>query len=164
MRNYIILAIFAVILAGCATSYQKQGFTGGFSEIRLGKNIFKVTFNGNVYTSRERASDFALLRSAELALKNGFKYFIIVNSEKYAKTEEYTTPITSYTTGSAYGTGNYAYGNTTTTTTGGQTYFYSKPSSTDTIVGFKKKPDVKGLVYNAEFVIKSIKNKYGIKN
>ncbi|NOZ84016.1 MAG: hypothetical protein GXP60_04290 [Epsilonproteobacteria bacterium] len=163
MRNYIILAISAVILTGCATSYQKQGFTGGFSETRLGKNIFKVTFNGNVYTSRERASDFALLRSAELALKNGFKYFIIVNSEKYAKTEAYTTPITSYTTGSAYGTGNYAYGNTTTTTTGGQTYFYSKPSSTNTIVAFKKKPKVKGLIYNAKFVIKSIRNKYGIK-
>ncbi len=163
MRNYIILAIFATILTGCATSYQKQGFTGGFSETRLGKNIFKVTFNGNVYTSRERASDFALLRSAELALKNGFKYFIIVNSEKYAKTETYTTPTTSYTTGSAYGTGNYAYGSTTTTTTGGQTYFYSKPSSTDTIVGFKKKPNIKGLVYSARFVIKSIKDKYGIK-
>ena len=99
-----------------------------------------------------------------MALENGFKYFIIVDSEKYTKTGAYTTPTTSYTTGSAYGTGSYVYGSATTTTTGGQTYFYSKPRSTNTIVGFKEKPKIDGLVYDAEFIVKSIKGKYGIKN
>ncbi len=164
MKNYIILVIFAAILTGCATVYQKQGFTGGFSETQLGENIFRVTFKGNAYTSRERVSDFTLLRCAELALEKEFKYFIIVDSEKYTKTGAYTTPTTSYTTGSAYGTGSYAYGSATTTTTGGQTYFYSKPRSTNTIVGFKEKPKIDGLLYDAEFIVKSIKGKYGIKN
>ncbi len=164
MKNYIILVIFAAVLTGCATAYQKQGFTGGFSETQLGENIFRVTFKGNAYTSRERVSDFTLLRSAELALENGFKYFIIVDSEKYTKTGTYTTPTTSYTTGSAYGTGSYAYGSATTTTTGGQTYFYSKPRSSNTIIGFKEKPKIDGLVYDAEFIVKSIKGKYGTKN
>lgn len=164
MRHHIILAILVAILAGCATAYQKQGFTGGFAETRLGENIFQVSFKGNAYTSRERASDFTLLRSAELALENGFNYFVIVESEKYTKTGAYTSPTTSHTTGSAYGTGNYAYGSATTTTSWGQTYIYSKPRSTNTIVGFKEKPNIEGLVYDAAFIVKSIKGKYGIKN
>ena len=155
---------FIVVLTGCATAYQKQGFTGGFSETHLGENVFQVTFKGNAYTSQERASDFTLLRSAELVLENGFKYFIIVDSEKYTKKGAHTTPTTSRTTGSVYGTGNYAYGSATTTTSGGQTYIYSKPRSTNTIVGFKEKPRVGGLVYEAAFIVKSIEGKYGIKN
>ncbi len=67
MRNHITLAIFAVILVGCATVYQRQSFTGGFSETQLGENIFQVSFKGNAYTSRKRASNFTLLRSAGLA-------------------------------------------------------------------------------------------------
>lgn len=164
MRNQIIMVVISIILSGCSTTYQKQSFTGGFSETQLSENIFQVTFKGNAYTSRERASDFTLLRSAELSLENGFKYFIIVDSEKYTKTSTHTTPTSSYTTGSAYGSGNYAYGSATTTTTGGQTYVYSKPRSTNTIVGFKEKPEGSGLVYEAEFVIKSIKAKYEIEN
>jgi hypothetical protein len=158
------MVAFSIILVGCATSYQKRGLTGGFSDTQLGENIFQVSFKGNAYTSRERASDFTLLRSAELSLENGFKYFVIVDSEKYTKTSTHTTPTTSYTTGNAYGSGNYAYGSATTTTTGGQTYVYSKPRSTNTIVGFKDKPKTGGLAYEAEFVIKSIKAKYDIKN
>lgn len=162
MRKHIILTIIFVLLAGCATAYKQEGFTGGFSETQLGENIFQVSFKGNAYTSRERASDFSLLRSAELAMENGYKYFIIVESEKYTKTGAYTTPTTSYTTGSAYATGNYAYGSATTTTSGGHTYVYSKPRSTNTIVCFKEKPNVDGLIYDAAFITQSIKKKYGI--
>ena len=164
MRNHILIAVLVAILTGCATPYQKHGFTGGFSETQLGENIFQVSFAGNAYTGSGRASDFTLLRSAELALENGFNYFIIVDSEKYTEAGSYTTPTNSYTTGSAYGTGNYAYGSATTTTTGGQTYFYSKPTSTNTIVCFKEKPSIEGLVYEAAFIVKSVKGKYAINN
>ncbi len=164
MKNYIILVTFAVILSGCATPYHKKGLMGGFSETQLGENIFRVTFKGNGFTSPERASDFTLLRSAEVALENGFKYFIIVDSEKYTEIEAFTTPTTSYTTGSVYGDGSYAHINATTTTYGGQTYFISKPSSTNTIVCFKEKPKIDGVVYDAELIVRSIRDKYGIKN
>lgn len=156
MKNYIILAIISVIMTGCATAYHKRGLTGGFSETQIGENVFRVTFKGNAYTSRERVSDFTLLRSAELALENGYKYFVIIDSEKYTKKEVYAVPKSSYTTGSAYGA--------TTVTSGGQTFIYSKPSSTNTIICFKEKPKTDGMVYDAEFIVKSIKDKYGIKN
>ena len=162
MRALFILALATVLLGGCATTYQPNSFTGGYSETQLGENIFQVSFRGNGYTSRERASDFSLLRSAEVALENGFRYFVIVESEKGSKVGAYTTPTTSYTTGSAYGSGNYAYGSATTTTYGGQTYFISKPRATNTILCFKEKPEINGLVFDAEFVAKSIRQKYNL--
>jgi hypothetical protein len=163
MKTSVVLIIAAFLLASCATDYQKQGFSGGFSETRLSENIFRVSFGGNVFTSRERASDFNLLRSAEIALKSGFSYFVIVNSEVYSKTITYTTPTTSHTTGSAYVYGNYVHGSATTRTTGGRTYYFSKPGTTNTIVCFKDKPEIGGLVYDAYYLFKSIKGKYGIK-
>lgn len=164
MKNTFLVLILAIMIGGCATMYQRVGFTGGYSETQLGENVFQVSFRGNGYTSYQRASDFSLLRSAEIALENAYNYFIIVDSEKYSKTCAYTTPTRSYTTGSAYGYGNYAYGSATTTTYGGQTYFISKPRAANTIVCFKEKPDINGLVYDSEFVARSIRTKYGIKD
>jgi hypothetical protein len=161
MKKVTSLLIFVLLLVGCATAYQPKGFSGGFSETQLGENIFQVSFRGNGYTRSERASDFSLLRSAEVAIEHGFKYFVIVESGKDSTISAHTTPTQSYTTGSAYGAGNYAYGSATTTTYGGQTYFISKPRITNTILCFKEKPEINGLVFEAAFVARSIKQKYG---
>jgi uncharacterized protein YceK len=158
MRVLSILALVVILFSGCATTYQRQSFTGGFSETQLGENIFQVTFRGNGYTNRERATDFSLLRSAEITLENGYRFFIIVESGRGSKVSMHTEPTTSHTTGS-YGSGQF---NATTTTNGGQTYFVSKPSTTNTILCFKEKPSTGGLVFDAEFVAKSLKQKYGI--
>ena len=162
MTKLLSLILLGAFLSGCATEYQRQGFSGGYSETQLGENIFQVSFRGNGYTRGERASDFALLRSAEVASENGFRYFIVVESGRDSSLSTYTTPTQSYTTGSAYGYGNTAYGSATTTTYGGQTYLIRKPSATNTIVCFKEKPDGAGLVFDAEFVMRSLKSKYGI--
>ena len=161
MKNLIAFTIVVLILQGCATSYQKKGFTGGFSETQLDENVFSVSFRGNAYTDRERVADFTLLRSAELTLENGFQYFAIIDANSYTKHSTYTTPTTSHTTASAYGTGNYAYGNATTTTTGGQTYNISKPSASNTIVCFKEKPE-SIFTYNAQFIYNNVRQKYDI--
>lgn len=163
MKNIIIVAIAALLLQACATSYQKSGFSGGYSETQLDENVFNVSFRGNGYTRRERVADFTLLRSAELTLDNGFQYFAIIDANSYTSNSTYTTPTTSYTTGSAYGSGNYAYGSATTRTTGGQTYNISKPSSSNTIVCFKEKPE-SVFTYNAKFIYKNIRQKYDIKD
>jgi hypothetical protein len=161
MKKLIAVTFSALILQGCATSYQKTGFSGGYSETQLDENVFTVSFRGNGYTGRERVADFTLLRSAELTLEKGYQYFAIIDENSYTSNSTYTTPTTSHTTGSAYGAGNYAYGSATTTTTGGQTYNISKPSSSNTIVCFKEKPEA-GFTYNANFIYKNIRQKYGI--
>ena len=155
MRKWIILIMTIFIMSGCATKYKSVGFSGGYSETRLGSNIFNVSFRGNGYTSRERATDFTLLRSAELCLQNGFKYFIITNSEKH--TDLYTTPKSYDTSGTINGSSFDA----TTTQSGGITF--RKPSINNTVVCFTKKPKMNGLIYDANFITKSIKTKYEIK-
>lgn len=161
MKQLLTIIMIAIFLQGCATSYKSKGFGGGYSETQLDENVFKVSFRGNGYTSEERASDFTFLRSAELVLKNGYKYFVVIDAKNETINNTYTTPTTSNTTANVYGSGNYAYGNATTITSGGQTYNISKPSSSNTIVCFKEKP-ANVFSYSAEFICKSISQKYGI--
>lgn len=158
-----ILLLAVILMSGCATGYQAQGFKGGFSETQLDHNVFVVTFRGNGFTSLETASDFSLLRSAELALQNGYKYFAIIDGQTYLNNSTYTTPTTSNTTANAYVSGNNIYGNATTTTYGGQTFNISKPNVSNTIFCFKEKPE--GVyVYNAQFLFESLTSKHGIAN
>lgn len=156
--------ITVALLAGCATSYQAQSFSGGFSETQLDKNVFRVTFKGNGYTQSERAEDFALLRSAELTLKHGFTHFAIIDGRQSNDYGVMTTPTQSYTTGSVTSYGNTAYGSAHTTTTGGQSFIIKKPSSTNTIVCFNGKPENGMFVYDAQFIYTSLTAKYGIQH
>jgi len=148
MKSYLLGAVFlAILLTSCATDYEKHGFTGKSSETQLGENIFQISFKGNADASRERTTDFTLLRSAEVAVEKGFRYFIIVDSEKYSKTGTYTTPAADHTTGSANGV---------------KTYTHSKPTTMNTIVCFKDKLEEGRLVYDASLVARSIRDKYGM--
>jgi hypothetical protein len=161
MRTLAAISL-AVLLGGCATAYQPEGFSGGFSETQLDTNIFRVSFRGNGYTRAERAEELALLRSAELTLKNGFTHFAIIDSRSREQLGTYTTPTQSYTTANATAYGNSAYGTARTTTYGGQTFMISEPSTTNTIMCFNGKPNIQALVYDAQFVCNSLGQKYGV--
>jgi len=155
--------LLALSALGCATGYHAHGLSGGFSETQLDDNVFQVTFGGNGYTSRERAADFTLLRSAEVARSNGFSFFIIVEKADRTGYSTYTNPTKSHTTASATSYGSTAYGSATTTTSGGESYLMQKPGLANTIVCFKERPqNIQGLVYNAEFVYRSLTQKYGM--
>ena len=159
-----LLSMFLLILAlaACSTSYQPKGFGGGYSETQLDANVFRVSFRGNGYTNADRAEELALLRSAELSLKSGFTHFVIIDGQSSATHSTYTTPLQATTTGSASVYGNTVYGNSTTNFTGGETYHITKPSTTNTIMCFKGKPEIGGLVYDAQFVFNSLAQKYGV--
>lgn len=127
-----------IILSGCATSYQPNAITGGYSETQLSENSFSVNFRGNGYTSRERVEDFTLLRSSELALKNGFNYFVLASDNI-----DYDYSVDSYSK---------------------KNYDVTKyPTSSYKIICFKEKPSGNIMVYSAEFISKNIKDKYSIK-
>lgn len=160
LKKSICLLLLTILITGCATSYQSKGFTGGFSETQLDENVFQVFFEGNAYTSSQRAIDFTLLRSAELTTEHGFDFFVIVDSQNSTNINTVTSPITSQTSGSAHVSGNHIFGSSTTRTTGGQTTVYSRPSTRNTIVMFRERPEISAIVYSADFVRTSIRNKY----
>lgn len=77
-----IVALAALALVACATTYKSRGLSGGFSETRLSETTFEVRFQGNGYTSRERVNQLLLRRCAELTLEAGRRYFEIVGSDQ----------------------------------------------------------------------------------
>jgi len=168
----VLLLLF--IVSACATPYQRRGFTGGYSESRLAPNIFRVDFQGNGYTGWDRAYDFMLLRSADLTLQNGFKYFVIVDTKESSTQMVITTPTTTQTTvsGNSVGTvnnfgsfGTYhgtTYGTATTHTYGGHSFLITKPRTSNTNICFKEPPEDAQMVFDAEFMQRSLKAKYTI--
>lgn len=158
MKKLAILIIFLFFAQGCAnyspTTYQEYAYRGGYSSTQLDDNIFKVVFKGNGYTSREKVEDFALLRSAEIALEHGFQYFAILDEDDYVKTSVHTSEPTYHTTSDGLG-------GATTTTSGGKTTTVSKPTASNTILLLREKPKT-GLTYNANFIFREIRNKYEI--
>ena len=164
MRRAAFVILCGLLLASCATSYQRQGFTGGFDETQLGPNLYRVSFKGNGFTSADRASDLALLRCAELTLQSGFRYFAVVDSRAGTTQSAFTTPTQSYTTGTAtastYGSTTNISGQARTTTYGGDTIIITKPSATNTIVMFKSQSEFAGMTYDADFIYRSLGTKY----
>lgn len=129
-----------VFLLGCSTGYNKKGLKGGYSETQVDSNVYEVTFIGNGYTSMERASDFNLLRCAELTLGNGYNYFVVKNQGDRSN--------------QTYMMNNYG-GNTA------MIHRINKPGFTRYIEMHNEKPD--GMSYNAVYVSKNIKDKYSIR-
>ena len=161
MMKMQIAVLAALLLAGCATPYQRTGFSGGFSETRLQENAFSVSFRGNGYTSRERSTDFALLRCAELTLENGFKFFVITDSAQDTKTAYYNTGGSSQTYGTVNTIGNTSYGSFNTYHSGSTTVPIHKPRSAYTIFCFKEKPEG-AMAFDAAYLADSIRQKHGI--
>lgn len=158
----LFVIVAAAFVSGCATPYQPDGFTGGYSDTQLQPDVFRVYFRGNGYTSGQRAQDFAMLRAAGICLQHGFGYFALLNERNSTSTQTVTTPGYASTTGSASGYGNSATYSGSTYYSPGQTVTIDKPHASLMIRCFKTKP--KGThAFDATFLQKSLKQKYDIK-
>ena len=104
----IFIICLPIFLVSCATGYQPLNDSSGYWDERIepSSNKFTIGYDGNKWHSnpvnqKERVMDLALLRSAEVALENGFKYFIVSDSKVYTeKTRSLQGSITSNTTAS----------------------------------------------------------------
>ncbi|MFZ0266148.1 CC0125/CC1285 family lipoprotein [Caulobacter sp.] len=84
MKRLIILAFSAALLTACTTAptlYAPQTVArgAGYSEYRLEDGRYRVTFRGNPGASANQVSDYVLLRSAELALRDGYDWFRVAD-------------------------------------------------------------------------------------
>lgn len=100
----------------------------------------------------DEAEELALLRSAELTLKNGFTHFAIVDGVSRSDGTQ--------STGVGVGVGNAMRG-TSMGISVGSSYSASKPSTTNTIICFSGKPsDFNGIVYDAKFLFDTFSKKF----
>ena len=81
-RASVAILVIAVCGLACATAYQSKRLSGGFEETRLGEGMYQVRFQGNGYTSQDKASQFLLRRCAELTLEQGGRYLAIGNADR----------------------------------------------------------------------------------
>jgi hypothetical protein len=84
MFRVLLVAAVAVSLASCATPYAQQGFTGGFDVQELRPDVFRVSFQGNGYTTRETVQVYWLYRCAQLAIEKGFNGFEILSDMQFS--------------------------------------------------------------------------------
>ena len=138
---FIVCALAAAALTGCATPYQPQSLLGGLSETQLGPDVYKIYFNGNGFTSRQRAQDFVMLRGAELCLKSGYHYFGLMSSADGATGDTFTA--------GSYGRGGFFAASGTVW----------KPRSDIFVRFFRDKPK-DGFVLDAKFIYDSLRSKY----
>lgn len=89
-------------VAGCTTvtPYQPdlpgQRASGGYSEQRIGDGRYQVTFSGNSLTSRDRVEGYLLYRAAELTVRDGYDWFLVVDRLTEREAQTYAVPDPSY--------------------------------------------------------------------
>ncbi len=100
-RALFAAALGAALLGACvtATPYQPlgargTGASGGFSDVRLAADRYRVTFAGNSMTTRERVETYLLYRAAELTADRGYDGFTIVDraTDRDVETRVYRDP------------------------------------------------------------------------
>jgi hypothetical protein len=83
MFRVLVMAAVAVSLASCATGYQQNSITGGFDTKELRPDVYRVSFQGNGFTTRETVQTYWLNRCAELAIEKGYAGFEILTDMRF---------------------------------------------------------------------------------
>ena len=77
------MAAMAVMLASCSTPYQQSSLIGGSDVKELRPDVYRVSFQGNGYTTKESVQVYWLYRCAELAIEKGFWGFEILSDMQF---------------------------------------------------------------------------------
>lgn len=178
MRLRLLPALLAVLAcSGCAklaanllgepTPYQSFNGSswnarkyGGFSEIQLSPGIYRVSFAGDGFTPIGVATDMALLRSAELTLRQGCTHFAVIGGTDHVQLSHGATPSTTSVTGYQQ-LGNTVYA--TTTTRPGTTTTLALPTATHTVLMCRERAAAAAvLMLDARDIAEQLSRKYGV--
>ena len=152
-----IIALLPILIIGCATNYIAKGGDSGYSSMQINESSYRVSFDGNELTSAERATDFALLRCAELTMNGNFRFFTIIRDESFVEKKEIVEPSTISIKTEAVAKDST---HTTTTITPGRTTSHSMPRISYIITCMNEKPNQ--LYYDAKIISDEIRRKYKI--
>jgi hypothetical protein len=88
----------SVLFCSCATPYKPLDHHYGYSERQVSNNVYEVSFVANGNSSYERASNFAMLRAAEIALSRKANSFAILDVVNLSSARTYRTQSHPYRT------------------------------------------------------------------
>jgi hypothetical protein len=73
MLNRVIIVMAFLLIAGCATPYQRMGFSGGYKDGHIRDNIYFVEVSTNAFTDQTTAAQYFHRRAKEVCLENGYR-------------------------------------------------------------------------------------------
>lgn len=83
-NNKILPILFSfVFIFSCSTPYQPKSMLGGYSEVKILDNLYRVQFEGNQHSKPEKIQNYLMYRCAELTQEMGYDYFAIVSEERH---------------------------------------------------------------------------------
>lgn len=132
MFKKLILIALVALLSGCVTPYESAGLMGGYSDMQLNDDIYKVSFIGNGYSSHEHVQNMLLRRCAELTRNKGYKYFVVLTSDAERKDSQFSTPVTISTQSTGFSSGHFS-GNNYGSSYGGHFNTFGSSSSNTVI-------------------------------
>ena len=96
MCKFLISCAVALSISGCVTfetpyQHHNEWTGGGFDELQLSENSWKVSFKATEFDDIDRMEDLCWLRFAELTINNGYKYFSVVTRDNTSEVGSYTT-------------------------------------------------------------------------
>lgn len=79
MKAFVVLAL-TLVLAGCSlTPYQPMKSIGGYDDLKVSSDTWKIRAKVNNSSNISRADDIALLRASEIACQHGYTSFDILS-------------------------------------------------------------------------------------
>ena len=81
MKNTLLITI-VLLCSSCATKYGPENYLGGYSELRVSNDMYRVSFVGNEATTQEWNYRMFLRRAAELTIQSGFTHFTLADQLK----------------------------------------------------------------------------------
>ncbi|MBU2877702.1 MULTISPECIES: CC0125/CC1285 family lipoprotein [Aliiglaciecola] len=91
MKSIMLFLSIVLFVSGCASKpdYRAaQNGSVGYSEQKITDDRYRVQFK-SFSKSVADASDFALLRSAQLTQQQGFDWFVITNKETFVESQKF---------------------------------------------------------------------------
>lgn len=75
---------FIIFIACAATPYQpaEGNFAGGYTDIKIGPDTYRISFEANAYITGEKAYQYTLYRAAEITIEHGCQWFELINREE----------------------------------------------------------------------------------
>lgn len=152
MKKILSIAIF-LLVSGCNSgNYQEFAGGVGYQSSKINNNEYNVSYTGTQTTDIKKVNDFVLLRSAELTLEKGYKYFVITDARNNRNEvgHNQADPSIVVDTG-PYGIRAGSWANASGSI---------DRKSELTIMLFNEKPDT--VAYDAEMINTAIRNEYSI--
>ena len=172
MKIIHLLAIVMLMpLVGCRTASYRAAESPddyGYTSTQLQASIYRLHYQSPRSANGAQASDYALLRAAELTLQHNHLYFVILDRDDEVRNRtsyiagRRETEVTFRHYDSTTGQGS---GDAVTRVTGGSSRQYAEPRSLLLIQFVEEKKPLKGKpAYDAQYVKNAIEARYGGKN